>query len=85
MLSEGHDRNSKCCEAMITTVTPALNQSASYSITQAAALLGIHRNTMARYIAAGRLKTGISRLDGRRRVITGKVLMRFWEASMKPI
>lgn len=70
---------------MITYKKPAVNQSVSYSIAEAAQILGIHRNTMGRYVARGLVKTGISRIDSRKHIITGKNLMRFWEAAMKPL
>ncbi len=62
---------------------PKVSPSARYSIEEAAALLGIHRNTLRRHTNTG--PTGIScsfRKSNGRRFYTGLEILRFWRATL---
>ena len=62
---------------------PKVSPSARYSIEEAAALLGIHRNTLHRHTNTG--PTGIScsfRKSNGRRFYTGLEILRFWRATL---
>lgn len=62
---------------------PKVSPSARYSIEEAAALLGIHRNTLRRHTNTG--PTGIScsfRKSNSRRFYTGLEILRFWRATL---
>ena len=52
-----------------------------YTITQAAELLGIHRNTLGRYSMQGLIKCGFRRPTGRK-FFTGREILRFWNAQL---
>lgn len=62
---------------------PKVSPTARYSIEEAAALLGIHRNTLRRHTNTG--PTGIScsfRKSNGRRFYTGLEIVRFWRATL---
>ena len=62
---------------MMTQQLPKIDAVARYTTTQAATLLGVHRNTLHRYIVSGRLKAIIRRADNRV-LVKGSDLITFW-------
>ena len=64
----------------MTSQEPLINEGAHLSSKEAAAVLGIHRNTLRRLANCRLIKYSISRLNGRR-YYTGRELKRFWRAS----
>lgn len=58
-----------------------ISDTARYSVGQAAALLGVHRNTIARYTRSGQLKCGRRRANGRPFYL-GSEIRRFWLATL---
>ena len=47
----------------MTTTTPNINETGRYSIGEASALLGIHRNSLRKYTEQGLIKCGYRRLE----------------------
>lgn len=62
---------------MITPDEPNVKPTSRYSIKASAELLGVHRNTIHNYIAAGLLRAEYG-INGWPRV-TGAELLRFWK------
>ena len=62
---------------------PKVSPTARYSIGEAAAILGIHRNTLRRYTNIGPIgiKCQFRRSNGRK-FYTGLEIVKFWRASM---
>ena len=52
-----------------------------YTIEEAAELLGIHRNTLLRYVKLGLLRCGFRR-NNRRKFFLGSEIIRFWKAQL---
>lgn len=67
---------------MITAIEPQVALNGRYSIGQAAALLGIHRNTLRRYNDNGYIKNGVRKAGGNRRFFLGSEILRFWRAQL---
>lgn len=61
----------------MTTNEPQVAINGRYSVTQASALLGVHRNTINNYANSGRLKYHLTRYTFRK-VFTGRDLLNFW-------
>jgi len=60
---------------------PKVAASDRYTITQAAELLGMHRNTLCDYWRRGLIKCGFRRPTGRK-FFTGREIVRFWNAQL---
>lgn len=65
---------------MVTT-EPKVTLNGRYSTDEAAALLGVHRNTIIRYTKKGKLLFGIRR-STTRKYYTGAEILRFWKATL---
>lgn len=63
------------------TYEPRVNLNGRYSTDEAAALLGVHRNTIIRYTKKGKLRFGIRR-STTRKYYTGAEILRFWKATL---
>ena len=66
---------------MITPTEPTVADTGMYSVTEACQALGIHRNTLRRYIVEGLIKCGFRRLN-RRRFFYGREIKRCWRAQL---
>ena len=65
----------------MTTTTPNINETGRYSIGEASALLGIHRNSLRKYTEQGLIKCGYRRTNARR-FYTGAELLRLWRTQL---
>lgn len=65
----------------MTSERPQVSESGRYPIGEAAKKLGMCRDTLRAKIERGDIKCSFRR-DTLRKVITGKELLRFWEATM---
>lgn len=65
----------------MTNTRPNVNPAARYSVTEACAILGIHRNTLNRYLARGIIVYRIRKATGRK-VIAGAEIIRLWNATI---
>ena len=65
--------------AMITANMPEINATDQLSIGEAAAVLGVHRNTMRRYTEQGLIKCRFRRAT-KRRFYLGADILRFWKS-----
>lgn len=61
----------------MTAVEPNVNDGDKLNVTQAAAILGIHRNTLRMHTDAGLIRCVVSRRTGYRRYM-GKDIKRYW-------
>lgn len=66
---------------MITATEPVVNATSRYSITEAAKILGVHRNSIMNYTKSGLLKCGIRKAT-KRKFYTGIEILKFWRASI---
>lgn len=66
---------------MMTAAEPRVELNGRYSVSEAAALLGLHRNTVTRLAERRILKGGRHRHNGRR-FFTGRELLMFWQAQL---
>jgi DNA-binding transcriptional MerR regulator len=62
---------------MITAIEPQCADEGRYSVTQACALLGIHRNTLERYRQRNLIRAGFRRTT-QRKFYLGKDIKRLW-------
>lgn len=60
---------------------PKVTPQARYNVSQTAALLGMHRNTITRKTEAGQLRCGY-RKDTMARFYKGAEIIRFWRQEM---
>lgn len=67
---------------MLTCTEPAVALDGKYPIGKAADLLGIHRNTLRRYVDKGLIRTGNFRHGRRQRFLYGREILRFWKARL---
>lgn len=68
-------------EAMaITSIEPKVDRMARYTPTEAAQLLGIHRDTLLKYTRQGWIRAGQHKVTGRRFYL-GAEIVRFWKAK----
>jgi len=61
----------------MTSVIPDINPSGRYSIKEACAILGIHRNTLRKFTLAGRIRVSF-RKGTMRKFYKGTDIKRFW-------
>lgn len=67
---------------MMTGDRPAIDPRGRYSACQAAALLGVHRNTIGRWKREGLISPRYSKVNGMPRYI-GVDLLKLWEAESR--
>lgn len=75
----GNESNSKVKSTGISSVEPNVSDKNKYSPKQTCELLGMHRNTLARYTDQGAIKCEIHKHNGRK-YYTGHEIKRFWKA-----
>lgn len=61
---------------------PQVNLNAHYSTKEAAALLGIHRNSLRTYSDNGLIKFGRRKLGRKDKFFLGKDIVKFWKTYM---
>ncbi len=61
----------------MTAVEPTVNDGDKLNVTQTAAILGIHRNTLRMHTDAGLIRCVVSRRTGYRRYM-GRDIKRYW-------
>ena len=62
-------------------VRPNIDPAARYSVTEACAILGIHRNTLNRYFERGVIGYKIRKATGRK-VIAGAQIIKLWNTTI---
>ncbi len=65
---------------MVTT-EPKISMAGRYSIEETCILLGMHRCTLYRYTAKGKIRCGIRR-STMRKFYLGSEILRFWKAQL---
>lgn len=60
---------------------PDVRINGRYSIEETCTALGLHRNTLRRYTAHGKIRFGIRRADSRKFYL-GSEILRFWRAQI---
>ena len=60
---------------------PRISMAGRYSIEETCALLGIHRHTLRRYTAKGKIRCGVRRSTARKFYL-GSEILRFWKAQL---
>jgi predicted site-specific integrase-resolvase len=65
----------------MTTEQPKVNPTSRYSVTETCILLGIHRNSLRKYTAEGRIKMGV-RKSTIRKFYLGSEIMKFWQLQL---
>lgn len=63
------------------SIEPSVTPNGRYSIEETCKLLGIHRNTLCRYVNRGRIKYGI-RMSTGKKFYLGSEILRFWKVQM---
>lgn len=66
---------------MIQAEEPKVTDTGRYTSTQACAALGIHRNTLRRYVLQGKIKSIFRKADSRR-LFTGAEIKRLWRVAL---
>lgn len=66
---------------MIANEEPKVSATGRYTVEQTCRILGIHRNTLRRYTAKGKIQFGIRRSTSRK-FYTGSEILRFWRAQL---
>lgn len=66
---------------MITAIEPNVTLNGRYSVGEASAVLGIHRNSLRKYTEQGFIKCGYRRQTARKFYL-GSEILRFWRAQM---
>lgn len=64
----------------LTTREPVVNDTDRLNVTQAAAVLGIHRNTLRQHSDEGLIKFSINQRTGYRKY-TGREIKRYWRTQ----
>lgn len=65
----------------MTAIEPTINETGRYSIGEASALLGMHRNTLRKYTDQGYIKCGYRKATARK-FYMGSELLRLWKAQL---
>jgi predicted site-specific integrase-resolvase len=65
----------------MTTELPNVHPTSRYSVTETCQILGIHRNTLRRYTAEGRIKMGVRKATIRKFYL-GSEIMKFWQLQL---
>lgn len=66
---------------MISSIPPKVDSKGLYNSKEAASLLGIHRNTLRRYVLMNRIRPKADMLSGRY-FFAGSELTRFWNSRV---
>ena len=66
---------------MIRSTPPQVEKGALYNSTQAAGLLGVHRNHLLRYVKTGKIHPRLDKVTGRK-VFEAAELTRFWNSRI---
>ena len=65
----------------MTNVEPKVADSGRYTMTETCKALGIHRNTLRRWLLAGKMKVKFRRIDNRK-VIEGSEIKKAWRVAL---
>ena len=65
----------------MTAIEPNINATGRYSIGEASALLGMHRNTLRKYTEQGHIKCGYRKATARKFYL-GSELLRLWRTQL---
>lgn len=65
----------------MTNEEPKVADAGRYTMTETCKALGIHRNTLRRWVQAGKMKVKFRRIDNRK-VIEGKEIKRAWRVAL---
>jgi excisionase family DNA binding protein len=65
----------------MTNIEPKVADAGRYTMTETCKALGIHRNTMRRWVQAGKMKVKFRRIDNRK-VIDGAEIKRAWRVAL---
>ncbi|MBO7610511.1 MAG: helix-turn-helix domain-containing protein [Muribaculaceae bacterium] len=66
---------------MMVTIEPKISMAGRYTIEETCKLLGMHRSTLHRYTAKGRIRCGVRR-STMRKFYLGSEILRFWKAQL---
>ena len=65
----------------MTNEEPKVEDAGRYTMTETCKALGIHRNTLRRWVQAGKMKVKFRRIDNRK-VIEGAEIKRAWRVAL---
>nr|DAI80614.1 MAG TPA: helix-turn-helix domain protein [Caudoviricetes sp.]DAT49933.1 MAG TPA: helix-turn-helix domain protein [Caudoviricetes sp.] len=65
----------------MTNEEPKVADAGRYTMTETCKALGIHRNTLRRWVQAGKMKVKFRRIDNRK-VIDGAEIKRAWRVAL---
>lgn len=65
----------------MTNEEPKVADAGRYTMTETCKVLGIHRNTLRRWVQAGKMKVKFRRIDNRK-VIDGAEIKRAWRVAL---
>lgn len=65
----------------MTNIEPKVADAGRYAMTETCKALGIHRNTLRRWVQAGKMKVKFRRIDNRK-VIDGAEIKRAWRVAL---
>lgn len=65
----------------MTNIEPKVSDAGRYTMTETCKALGIHRNTLRRWVQAGKMKVKFRRIDNRK-VIDGAEIKRAWRVAL---
>jgi excisionase family DNA binding protein len=65
----------------MTNEEPNVADAGRYTMTETCKVLGIHRNTLRRWLQAGKMKVKFRRIDNRK-VIDGAEIKRAWRVAL---
>lgn len=65
----------------MTNEEPKVADAGRYTMTETCKALGIHRNTLRRWVQAGKMKVKFRRIDNRK-VIEGAEIKRAWRVAL---
>ena len=65
----------------MTNVEPKVSDAGRYTMTETCKALGIHRNTLHRWLQAGKMKVKFRRIDNRK-VIEGSEIKKAWRVAL---
>lgn len=65
----------------MSTTEPKVSDKGRYTMTETCKALGVHRNTLRRWLEAGKIKYKFRRIDNRK-VIEGSEIKRVWRVAL---
>lgn len=65
----------------MTSIAPTVDMAGRYSVTETCKHLGIHKNTLRKLTAEGRIKCGFRRENGRKFYL-GSNIMKLWQGQL---